>query len=96
LRPSERNALYERLDTQKLTILQLRECLKECAEDLASEIMARYPPSPDGQRYMENKFRRDMAPVEKARLLLKRVIGNGAETACGSRRVPSAKPQEGP
>ena len=67
----------------EVTIGQLCDCLYECAEDLAAEIAARYPKRPDGERYLENRYLRDMAPVFAARLLLKRVAGHPGQPGGG-------------
>ena len=67
----------ERLERQRIEIERLRECLHDCAEELASEIEARYPKHPDGQRYLERQYLRDMQSVYAARALLQREAGDG-------------------
>jgi hypothetical protein len=56
-------------------ITALREALRECADDLAGELDARYSPELRAYSVMESKYQRDMAPVYRARELL------GAETS---------------
>jgi hypothetical protein len=49
---------------------ELREALRECADDLAGELDARYPPELRAYASNEAKYQRDMAPVYRARELL--------------------------
>lgn len=57
------------LAAQDKTIAALREALKECADDLASEIEARFN-SVKRHPAMANKYERDMVPVNNARAAL--------------------------
>jgi len=52
---------------------ELTAALRDCAEELAAEIEARYPTHPDGQRYLERRYERDMHAVYVARQLLARL-----------------------
>lgn len=64
-------ALFERWQASYASavkrISQLEEALRECADDLESEVEARYAPLHPA---MEHRYRRDMEPVRKARALL--------------------------
>ncbi len=53
-------------------INELLAALKECADDLESELKARYPIAHLAYPSQKLKFDRDMAPVIKARELLKK------------------------
>ena len=48
----------------------LRECLRECADDLEAELDARYRPHDNIHPAMERRYDRDMEPVLRARALL--------------------------
>lgn len=62
-------ALFDEVESQAARIAALEKCLRECAEDLAAEVEARYR---DTRQYpeQERRHQRDIEPVLKARALL--------------------------
>ena len=58
------------IDGLKAQNAQLAMSLKECADDLAAELCARYPDGVCGSPAEERRFHHDMASVRKARAAL--------------------------
>jgi len=73
-RLTDASAAWDMCETLRARIAELEVLLKECADDLAAELDARYRILPDDKVHpaMQHRYDRDMAPVRAARAALEK------------------------